>query len=216
MQNRQEIWDLLNSEIQRWYPNLVAHYTTPAPDLDLPIAICEFFENIPSNDTIWSVQDRLLKPDHFFTENGHRVFYQENQNVTCWGYAEKSREKDPPVFLRSPDTPQKWMLDAPRLSLFFLRTFYQNLKFAAHLPCLVGYANPLFRNWLWQNFPELPFGRCQWPGFPSVLLTGKDLVIEFEEANEDEGYVYLTAQTQVCFQECLAWSRRFGFVPDNN
>jgi hypothetical protein len=97
----------------------------------LPRLLREYYLRAGRFSEINESLDRLLSPGELWSEAEWLVFYEENQGACAWGVKQSDTSlDDPPVYqgVCDPDTDQwTWYAEHPRLSDFFVATFYWQL-----------------------------------------------------------------------------------------
>src|ERR1700719_3298618 len=92
--DRGERWRLMRTIIGQWMRPLTEADSTPVEELDeaekrlgcsLPLALREWYQLAGRAKDIWSWQDKLLAPRHFYIHDGVMVFCVENQMIWSMG-----------------------------------------------------------------------------------------------------------------------------------
>jgi len=220
--DRNKRWELLRTEIERWFDSLAQTDGYVAVDfgsisetlgLTVPQALLEWYAISGRREDIWSVQDELLPPDRLTVVDDYLVFCVENQAVVSWGIpVDRMADLDPPVYVQSVDEPSSWLLEEDTLSLFALRWFVYCLKWSARHYWMCGYFPSHAIQEMASRFPRLPFRETPWPG--SRFYGYKDAIMEFD--GSDHGYLtcldqsdYETIRTQCIelgFEENANWA----------
>jgi hypothetical protein len=90
----------------------------------LPGPLRAYYLRFGENKVLANAQDRLRTPETLEIDDGHLVFWQENQDVYRVGVPLDARgQDDPPVFQRGSEAGGEWYPECGRLTDFMLRTF---------------------------------------------------------------------------------------------
>lgn len=133
-------------------------------NVQLPEKLKDYYLTLGKNEEVNYVYNRLLNPDEEidFSDDLYLVFYEENQNVVCWGIKESDLKlSDPPVWGNyGTDEDPDWVIEAKTTDHFFLLMAAYNgtmggLKYNANSFSQIDGTVVAYIQQNWREVPEI-------------------------------------------------------------
>lgn len=142
----------------------------------MPVALAEFHRAYGSAADVWLV-NRMLAPDELAGDDGHVVFYVEEQAVWLWAVAEADLDaEDPPVYCRENEPGAAWAQDAPSVSVFLVQMLVMNAALSGDHAAVAGRLPTEEAERALDGLTRLDLPPWHWPGHPARWYAGEEAV----------------------------------------
>lgn len=175
---------------------------------DVPPPLRQWFELTSRWSKPLTSQNRVLRPERTWVEDGKRVFWVENQGVWLW--AMDLSGEDPAVFDRLNDSGEPWERTGVSLSTFMLHVaVFEAIMSAPHAAATSGVTRSVLEAIL-APLKSLPMPDWRWPA-PGHRLYSGDGLLAFAGPNPAGG------EEPPAAVHCEAWivakdSDRLGYL----
>jgi hypothetical protein len=161
--------------MRRWHGLEPAGGEPPA-GARMPKALAEFHRAYGTAADAWAV-NRMLAPDELGSDDGHVVFYVEEQAVYLWAVAEADLDADdPPVLCRENEPGAAWVQDAPSVSVFLVQMLVMSAALNGPHAAVAGWLSTEEAERALAGLTRLDLPPWHWPGHPARWYAGEDAV----------------------------------------
>ena len=198
---REGRWQLIRDVIADWFPPLSSDdgYPNPIGPVELPAALCEWYQLCGKRSDIWSAQDHFSPPSELQIQNDYLTIIVENQSCAFWGIpiAEIDND-DPPVFVdKSSDS---WSLENETTTEFALQMLAYNIKWSDGTCWANGCGDHSALELVRKSYPRFPFPDWNWPVHPTQFYGTRDLIVEIN-GSDDYIWFWIAARTESAYRE---------------
>ena len=167
--------DAIRGFMRRWHGLEPAGGELPA-GVRMPAALAGFHRDYGAAADAWAV-NRMLAPDELETDDGHVVFYVEEQAVWLWAVAEADLGAEaPPVFCRENEPGAAWEQDAPSVSVFLVQMLVMSAALSGPHAAVAGRLPAEDAQRALAGLTQLDLPPWHWPGHPARWYVGEESV----------------------------------------
>jgi len=142
----------------------------------IPGVLRRFYESYGSQARSFLVNE-LQQPDDWYDDDGHRVFYVEEQGVFVWGISHDQLDADdPPVFLRENAPGSPWVEESAATSVFLLQLVVASAAFMAPHGAAAAWLPQDDADLVLAPLTSLDLPPWRWPTYPARLHASEEAV----------------------------------------